>query len=317
MNRWIGEKDNSCRARCYTQDFCSHVSRRVHFRVQGRPLFPIFTAAKPLSMLEWMVTMFWIQLQAEARMQSNTDKSCNSLHLSSEYWPKSQPSISRRGTRWLLGHRSEEIYAVHSQQWRHIRLMKIGTNTTLYFNCIVRQDFCWATSSRPSTRTTTRRHYTSIEEACILSLDNDNDTSRNDSSDNTRIPFRLSTHKYLDSCQLSNHHDPLTLSSSNLEKLLSSISQDAHVLRYRRGCENSFKMRKCLHHGKWPRQSIDKRGSVGQKVRSHERESNRRGGDAVFSCSVTVLNMKPLLRSNKSSYGLQTESCYKSCCVYN
>jgi len=89
--------------------------------------------------------------------------------------------------------------------------MKIGTNTTLYFKCIVRQDFCWATSSRPSARTTTRWHYTSIEEAWILSLDNDNDTSRNDSSDNTRIPFRLWTHKYLDSCQLSNNHDPLTV----------------------------------------------------------------------------------------------------------
>ena len=48
-----------------------------------------------------------------------------------------------------------------------------------------------------------------------------------------------------------------------------------------------------------------------------EGESNWRGGDAVLSCSVTVLNMKPLLRSKKSSYGLQTESCYKSCCVYN
>jgi len=68
------------------------------------------------------------------------------LDLSSAYWAKSQPNISRRGTRWLLGHRSEEIYALHSQQWRHIRLMKIGTNTALYFNCIVRQDFCWATS---------------------------------------------------------------------------------------------------------------------------------------------------------------------------
>ena len=33
-----------------------------------------------------MVTMLWVQLQAEGRMQSNTDKSCNSLHRSSEYW---------------------------------------------------------------------------------------------------------------------------------------------------------------------------------------------------------------------------------------
>jgi len=117
MNRWIGAKDDFHRVRCSTQDFCSHVSRRVRFRVQGRPLFP---AAKPLSMLEWMVTMLWIQLQAEGRMQSNTDKLCNSLHLSSEYLAKLQPNISRHGTHWLLGHRSEEIYALHSQQWRHI-----------------------------------------------------------------------------------------------------------------------------------------------------------------------------------------------------
>ena len=86
---------------------------------------------------------------------------------------------------------------------------KIGTTTTLYFNCINRQDLCWATPPRP--KCSHYHHYTSIEEACILSLDNDNDTSRNDSSDNTRIPIRLSTHKYLDSCQLSNHHDPLTV----------------------------------------------------------------------------------------------------------
>ena len=124
MNRWIGAKDDLRRVRCSTQDFCSHVSRRVRFRVQGRPLFPISTATKPLSTLEWMVTMLWVQLQAEGRMQSNTDKSCNSLHRSSEYLAKSQPSISRCGTHWLLGHRSEEIYALHSQQWRHIRLVQ-------------------------------------------------------------------------------------------------------------------------------------------------------------------------------------------------
>ena len=47
-----------------------------------------------------------------------------------------------------------------------------------------------------------------------------------------------------------------------------------------------------------------------------EREIGK-GGDAVLSCSVTVLIIEPLLRSKKSSYGLQTESCYKSYCVYN
>ena len=35
--------------------------------------------------------------------------------------------------------------------------MRIGTNTTLYFNCIVRQDPCWATPPCPSARTTTRQ----------------------------------------------------------------------------------------------------------------------------------------------------------------
>jgi len=144
MNRWIGAKDDFRRVRCSIQDFCSHVSRRVRFRVQGRPLFPMFTAAKPLSTLEWMVTMLWIQLQAEGRMQSNTDKLCDSLHLSSKYLATSQPRTSPRRTRWPLDHRSEETCALHSQQWRHIRLMKIGTKTTLYFNCIDRQDLCWA-----------------------------------------------------------------------------------------------------------------------------------------------------------------------------
>ena len=64
--------------------------------------------------------MLWIQLQAEGRMQSNTDKSCNSLHRSSEYLAKSQPRTSPRRTRWPLGHRSEEACALHSQQWRHL-----------------------------------------------------------------------------------------------------------------------------------------------------------------------------------------------------
>ena len=146
MNRWIGEKDDFRRVRCSTQDNCSHISRRVPFRVQGSPLFPMFTVAKPPLMLEWMVTMFWVQLQAEGRMQSNTDKLYDSLHRSSEYLEKLQPRTSPRRTRWPLGHRSEESCALHSQPWRHIWLMKIGTNTTLYFNCIDRQDLCWATS---------------------------------------------------------------------------------------------------------------------------------------------------------------------------
>ena len=120
MNRWIGAKDDFRRVRCSTQDNCSHISRRVRFRVQGSPVFPISTATKPLSMLEWMVTMLWVQLQAEGRMQSNTDKSCNSLHRSSEYW-ENQVFLDAG----LLGHRSEEIYALHSQQWRHIRLIKL------------------------------------------------------------------------------------------------------------------------------------------------------------------------------------------------
>jgi len=120
MNRWIGEKDDFRRVRCSTHDFCSHVSRRVRFRVQGRPVFPMSTAAKPLSTLEWMVTMLWVQLQAESRMQSNTDKLCNSLHRSSEYLAKSQPRTSPCRTRWPLGHRSEETCALHNQQWRHL-----------------------------------------------------------------------------------------------------------------------------------------------------------------------------------------------------
>ena len=78
------------------------------------------------------------------------------------------------------------------------------------FNCIVRQDLCWATPPRPSARTTTRRCVTSIEGARILSLDNDNDPSRNDASDNIWISFRLSIHNYFDSFQFNNHHDPTT-----------------------------------------------------------------------------------------------------------
>ena len=40
--------------------------------------------------------------------------------------------------------------------------MKISTNTTLYFNCIIQQDLC---QHRPSAHITTRRSYMSIEEA--------------------------------------------------------------------------------------------------------------------------------------------------------
>ena len=35
---------------------------------------------------------------------------------------------------------------------------------------------------------------------------------------------------------------------------------------------------------------------------THERERNWKGGDAVLSCSITALDIKPLLRSKKSSY---------------
>jgi len=243
MNRWIGAKDDFRRVRCSTQDFCSHVSRCVRFRVQGRPLFPMFTATKPLSTLEWMVTMLWVQLQAEGRMQSNTDKLCDSLHLSSEYLAKLQPNISRRGTHWLLGHRSEEIYALHSQQWRHIQLMKIGTNTTLYFNCIVRQDLCWATPPRPSACTTTRQlskpeFHLWITITIRVEMTPLMTESRSDYQHTRNF----------DSFQLNNHHNlttnPWLCPPTTSKKLWLSISQDGYVLQYRHACENYSRIRK-------------------------------------------------------------------------
>jgi len=85
MNRWIGEKDDFSRARCSTQDFALLISQDVVSlqSPKGHPLFPTFTAASPLSMLEWIVTtclvanVSWmVQLQAEGGMQSNTDRLC-------------------------------------------------------------------------------------------------------------------------------------------------------------------------------------------------------------------------------------------------
>ena len=137
--------------------------------------------------------------------------------------------------------------------------MRIGTNTTLYFNCIVRQDPCWATPPRPSARTTTRQLSTPefhlwttimirVEMAPLMT------ESRSDYQHTSILFWLIPTQQ-----QPQSDNIPLTLSSNNLKKLGLSISQDVYVLQYRHTCENSSRIRKCLHHRKRPHQSINKK----------------------------------------------------------
>ena len=194
-------------------------------------------------------------------MQSNTDKSCNSLHHSSEYWAKSQPSISRRGTHWLLGHQNEEIYALHSQQWRHIRLIKLVQPRPYISTVSIDKTSAGPLHLVLSARTTiiTRRLK---KPASYLS------TMITIRVEMTPLITQESHSDYQPTSILTHANSATTtipwLSSSDLEKLLSSISQDAHVLRYRRDCENSFRMRKCHHHRKRPHQSINKKSQQSQ-----------------------------------------------------
>ena len=251
MNRCIGEKGDFRRARCSTQDFALLISQEV-FSFQSLRTPTTHGCHTSIDVRVNGYSMLWVQLQAEGGMQSNTDRSCLLIPFTSapNTWQNRNQVLPHAG---------------------HADPLAIGVKKSVHFQLYRSTRPCQATPSRPSARTTTRRHYTLIEEACTLSLDNDNDTSRNDFSDNTIISFRLSIHKYFDS------------------------------FRYRRACENSFRIRKCLHHRKQPRQSIKKKSQhrvqVGQKVGSHERERNWKGGDAVLSCSGTVYVESTLLYS--------------------
>ena len=168
-------------------------------------------------------------------------------------------SISRRGTHWLLGHRSEEIYALHSQQWRHIRLIKLVQPrpyiSTVSIDKISAGPLHLVLSARTTTITRRLKKPASYLSTMI--------TIR---VEMTPLITQESHSDYQPTSILTHANSATTtipwLSSSDLEKLPSSISQDAHVLQYRCDCENSFRMRKCLHHRIWPRQSIKKRGSI-------------------------------------------------------
>jgi len=59
--------------------------------------------------------------------------------------------------------RISSVHLSHTKKYGFpLTLMKIGTNTTLYLNCIIQQDLC---QYRPSAHITTRQLYTSVEEA--------------------------------------------------------------------------------------------------------------------------------------------------------
>jgi len=115
--------------------------------------------------------MLWVQLQAEGRMQSNTDRSCLLISFTSA--PNTWKNCNHAG---------------------HADPLAIGAKKSVHFQLYF--------STRPllghsiSSKCSHYHHHASIEEAWNLSLDNDNDMSRNDSSYNSRISFRLPTHKY-------------------------------------------------------------------------------------------------------------------------
>ena len=69
MNRWIGEKDDFRRARS------TQVSRRV-FASESLRTPTIHGCYTFIDVGVNGYNMLWVQLQAEGRMQSNTDRSC-------------------------------------------------------------------------------------------------------------------------------------------------------------------------------------------------------------------------------------------------
>jgi len=249
--------------------------------------------------------MLWVQLQAEGRMQSNTDKSCDSLHRSSEYLAKSQPRTSPRRTRWPLGHRSEEICASSTVSFdktsaRPLHLLQV---------VVLPPDDITRWLKKPefylSTTITIR-----VEMTPLITQESHSDYQHTS----------ILTHSNSTTTTIWQQTPDFVLQQPR-KKLWLSISQDVYVLRYRRACENSFRMRSVSiiendHVSPLKKEPVSCLGRI-ESGQPWARERNWKGGDAVSSCSVTVLDIKPLLRSKKSSYGLQTESCYKSCCVYN
>jgi len=173
----------------------------------------------------------------------------------------------------------------------------IGTKTTLYFNCIVLQGLCWATPLRPSARTTTRRHYTSIEEAWILSLDNDNGT--------TPLITQESHSDYQHPSILTHSNSTTTtipwLCPPTTSKIVIAGCVCSPIPPCLWKCESSFRIREYLHHRRQPRRSIKKRvtitfGSDRKWEAMSEREKLERGRRRL-SCSGTVYVESTLLYS--------------------
>ena len=153
-----------------------------------------------------------------------------------------------------------------------------------------------------------------LDTSVILSLDDDNDTSRNDSSDNTTISSRLSTHRYFHSirqqtpdfvpqqhwgkrCYCRFYRIHMFSETATCEKIPSEsenvfIIENYHVSPFKK--ELASCLRRIKRSRKWEPQV---------------REKLERERGAILSCSVIVLNKKPLLRSKKSSYVDSTLLC--------
>ena len=183
MNRWIGEKDDFCRARCSTQDFALLMSQDV-FSLQGVVL-------------------------------------ADSLHRSSEYLAKSQPNTSPCRTRWPLGHRSEEICAFSTISFDKTSARPLHQVLALPPDDITRR------LKKPAFYLSTT--ITIWVEMTPLITQESHCDYQHTSIDSLTTTIRQQT--------------PDFVLQQSRKKLWLSISQDVYVPRYRRACENSFRMR--------------------------------------------------------------------------
>ena len=194
--------------------------------------------------------------------------------------------------------------------------MKIGTNTTLYFNCIVRQDLCWATPPRPSACTTTRQlskpefHLwititIRVEMAPLMT------ESRSDYQHT-----RILTHSHSTTTTIWEQTPDFVLQKP---QKIGIVNFTGWVCSPMPPCLWKFLQNQKMSPSSKTATSVhlERVSIMFASDREWEAMSERDIGKGETPFWVIRLLINPLLRSEKSSYGLQTQSCYKSCCVYN
>ena len=220
----------------------------------------------------------------------------DSLHLSTEYLAKSQPRTSPCRTRWPLGHRSKEICAFSTVSFdktsaRPLHLVQV---LVLPPDDITRRlkkpEFYLSTTITIRVEMTsliTHESHSDYQHTSILTHSNSTTTTIRWKNPDFVLQQSRKKNCYCWFHRMRMFSDTAVLVKTPSEWENISIIENNHVSPLKK-------------------ESASCSGRI-ESGKPWARERNWKGGDAVLSCSVTVLDIKPLLQSKKSSYGLQTE----------